>query len=137
MCLSSFHLKLSTDGCSLFGVQSFEGYLEEHGGGGGLVKCSCSGDFAYLILCVPLTVHILFSCSSTRIISGVEIRLRKMYVLSSLGCLFTWSKIFMSLLERGSATTLWELWSREHVLNNFKNSSSHKVESLDCILNVV
>lgn len=50
-------------GYLLFEVQSSEGCLEEHGYGV-LAICSCVDGSVYLMCCMPLTDHLLFSCSS-------------------------------------------------------------------------
>lgn len=70
-------------GCLLFDLQPSVDYLEEHGDDV-LVICSCWVGLAYLIHCMLLLDHLLFSYSSTTVISGVGVYLRKLCVLAQL-----------------------------------------------------
>lgn len=105
ICLSSLLLKLSTDGLgllrlgeycswrqrimreivrehrhSLIGVQFFEGCPEESGVDV-LVICSYSGGLVCLICYMTSLDHLIFSCSSTRMVLGIRVCPREIHIL--------------------------------------------------------
>ena len=71
----------STLSCPLFDVEAVRGCLEESNDDVPVI-CSNEGDVAYLIYCVLLSDHLLFSCRSTKMIPGIRVFPRKIHVLT-------------------------------------------------------